>query len=342
MGRMAASIGLDEALRSTRRAVEIREELNFMGVGDRRALAELASSYATLGLVLGRKGDTSESLDAYRKSLSMQERIAALHPTDVGAQRTVMLALSHIGDTLGNSHMLNLGRYAEGAATYARVVEKARWLVSVDPADRKAKLDLAFALLRYGNTLRAAGRYKQAWVAMEEARLLLNRRIQQDPANSLLKQNRAFLHFQFAELHANEGRHALGLSRNQEAMAELQELIQADPREANNPRMLLECRLLHPELLAGAGQTAAAGAAALDLVSYLQQGNFTKSREPRLRALVARAYAAAAHYLPEREAELIQIAEATWAAVEKDGLLVPQTAADRETFRKRFPSLARR
>jgi eukaryotic-like serine/threonine-protein kinase len=272
MGRMAASIGLDEALRHTRRAVEIREELNFMGVGDRRALGELASSYATLGLVLGRMGKTGDSLEAYQKSLSMQERIASIYKSDVGAQRTVMLAMSHIGDTLGNSHMLNLGRFADGAAMYAKVVEKARWLVSVDPEDKKAKLDLAFALLRYGNTLRAAGRYRQAYEAMEEARILLDRRIQQDTANAVLKQNRAFLNFQFAELHANEGRHALGLSRNQEAMAELSELIQADPREANNPRMLLECRLLHPELLAGAGQPAAASAAAGELIAFLREG----------------------------------------------------------------------
>jgi hypothetical protein len=57
---------------------------------------------------------------------------------------------------------------------------------------------------------------------------------------------------------------------------------------------------------------------------------------------VARSYEVGAHHLPERETELLQLADAAWAEIEKDGLLVPQTAADRDAFRKRFAALARR
>ena len=127
------------------------------------------------GLVLARSGKTNKALEAYRKNLGMQERIAALKKDDVSVQRTVMIAMGHVGDTLGNANMINLGRYADAAAIYGKVVERARWLVPVDPGDKKAQLDLSFALLRYSNTLRPASDLPANLRAMNEARQLFER-----------------------------------------------------------------------------------------------------------------------------------------------------------------------
>jgi serine/threonine protein kinase len=322
LGRMVANVGVDEALRSAQRAVQIREELTFIGVGDRNTLGELGSSYATLGLVLARMGKTNEALEAYQKSLSMQERLAAMKTNDVASQRTVMIAMSHVGDTLGNSHMINLGRYAEGAAIYGKVVDKARWLVSVDPQDKKAQLDLAFGLLRWGNTLRAAADYDRAQRAMDESGQLLDKLHREDPDNSRLTQNLAFLQFQYAELYAARAQYAAAVAKNDQAVEVLGKLMKADARDAANPRMMLECMLLHPQLLASAGKTVEAVKAAQMLEHFAQTGMFTKSREPRVRALVARSFEVAAKAIPTREKELLARADAEWTRIENDGLLV--------------------
>lgn len=336
MGRMAAVIGVEEALKSAERAVQIREELNFMGVGDLGTLGELASSYATLGLVQARMGKTNEALVAYQKSLLMQERIGAAKPNNVSAQRTIMIAMSHVGDTLGNSHMLNLGRFDESAAIYAKVVEKARWLVSVDPRDKKAQLDLSFALLRYGNVQRAAGQPEKALETMREARQLLEQLHKEDPTNSRLEQNLASLHYQFAELFADQQKWDKGLASNHAAITLSQQLLKADPREAISARLLLECDVMELRLLAGANRTEEAARAAEQLAAYATASQFTKSKEPRLRGVVAKAFEQAAPFLPGRAKGLLARAEAEWGGMEKEGLLIPVLAAERASFRKRL------
>lgn len=322
LGRMVANIGVDDALRATQRAVQIREELNFMGVGDRRALGELGSSYATLGLVLARMGKTAEALEAYKKSLLVQERVAAMKPNDVGAQRTVMIAMSHVGDTLGNAHMISLGRYAEAAVIYAKVVEKARWLVSVDPGDKKAQVDLSFGLLRYGNVLRAAGDRAGALRAMNESRALLEELSAADLGNARLQQNLASLEYQYAELFRDTREPAKAIEFARAAIARSRKLTQTDTRDAVSARLILSCHLLLPSLLASAGKPAEATEAALELERLAQSGTFTKSKEPRLRADVVKSFETAAQYVPQRAAALLQRAAAEKAAIEKEGLAI--------------------
>ena len=338
LGRMVAVVGVDEAFRSAERAVKIREELNFMGVGDRSALSELGSSYATLGLVLARSGKTNEALEAYQKSLGMQERIASFKKDDVSAERIVMIAMSHVGDTLGNSNMINLGRFTEAAATYSKVVEKARWLVSVDPGDKKAQLDLSFALLRYSNTLRAAGDLPASLRAMNEARGLFERLRTEDPGNTRLEQNLSALYQQYAELYAEQKQWEQAIKNSDAALEISERLLKADPRDAASARQILENFMIRPRLFDGAGRKEEASGAAARLESYAQSGLFTKSKEPRLRSIVARAFEIASHYIPARSKELLGRSDAEWAAMEKEGLLIPAMAAERDSFRKRLAS----
>jgi serine/threonine protein kinase len=336
LGRMVATTGVDEALRATQRSVQIREELNFMGLGDRKALGELASSYATLGLVQARMGKTNEALGAYTKSLGMQEKLAAIKNDDISAQRTVMIAMSHVGDTLGNSHMINLGRYAEAAGIYGKVVKKARWLVAVDPGDKKAQVDLSFGLLRYSNTLRAAGELPAALRTMNEARELMEKLIAEDPGNTRLAQNLASLHNLYAESYSDRREWDKAIGHNITAVSMAQKMLKSDPRDASSARLILECFLLQPRLLAITGKREEAAEAAAKLEHFASSGVFTKSKEPRLRSLVAKAFEIASQHLPARSQALLARSQAEWAAMEKEGLSIPALAAERDSFRKRL------
>jgi len=336
LGRMVAIIGVEEGLRSTERAVQIREELNFIGVGSRAGLGELGSSYATLGMVKARMGKTGEALAAYQKSLAMQERLASMKKDDVATQRTVMIAMSHVGDTLGNSHMINLGRFKEAAAIYERVVEKARWLVSVDRSDKKAQVDLSFGLLRYGNTLLSAGDAPAGLRAMTEARQLLESLIQDDPGNARLAQNLASLVLQFGEMYASSKQWDKAVSHTNEAVRQARIILKADPRDTITSRLILECFMVLPEMNESAGRTEAAVQSAIDLERHAQAGVFTRSKEPRVRSLVAKAFETVARYIPARSKELLERSDAEWAAMEKEGLMVPALVAERDGFRKRL------
>jgi len=336
LGRMVAIIGVEEGLRSTERAVQIREELNFIGVGSRAGLGELGSSYATLGMVKARMGKTGEALAAYQKSLAMQERLASMKKDDVATQRTVMIAMSHVGDTLGNSHMINLGRFKEAAAIYERVVEKARWLVSVDRSDKKAQVDLSFGLLRYGNTLLSAGDAPAGLRAMTEARQLLESLIQDDPGNARLAQNLASLVFQFGEMYASSKQWDKAVSHTNEAVRQARIILKADPRDTITSRLILECFMVLPEMNESAGRKEAAVQSAIDLERHAQAGVFTRSKEPRVRSLVAKAFETVARYIPARSKELLERSDAEWAAMEKEGLMVPALVAERDGFRKRL------
>jgi len=336
LGRMVAIIGVEEGLRSTERAVQIREELNFIGVGSRAGLGELGSSYATLGMVKARMGKTGEALAAYQKSLAMQERLASMKKDDVATQRTVMIAMSHVGDTLGNSHMINLGRFKEAAAIYERVVEKARWLVSVDRSDKKAQVDLSFGLLRYGNTLLSAGDAPAGLRAMTEARQLLESLIQDDPGNARLAQNLASLVFQFGEMYASSKQWDKAVSHTNEAVRQARIILKADPRDTITSRLILECFMVLPEMNESAGRKEAAVQSAIDLERHAQAGVFTRSKEPRVRSLVAKAFETVARYIPARSKELLERSDAEWAAMEKEGLMVSALVAERDGFRKRL------
>jgi tetratricopeptide (TPR) repeat protein len=206
----------------------------------------------------------------------------------------------------------------------------------VDPGDKKAQLDLSFALLRYSNTLRAAGDLAASLRAMNEARQLFDRLHAEDPGNTRLEQNLASLHHQYSELFVEQRQWEQAVSNNNAAVAISERLLRADPRDAASARMLLECFMLRPRMFAGAGRQAEAIAAATKLEGFAQSGLFAKSKEPRLRSVVARAFEIVAQYVPARSKELLARSEAEWAAMEKEGLLVPALAAERDSFRKRL------
>ena len=221
--------------------------------------------------------------------------------------------------------MINLGRYKEAAAIYGQVVAKARWLVSVDPNDIKAQVDLSFGLLRYGNTLLSAGEPEAGLRAMAESRQLLEKLTKDDPGNARLAQNLAALNFQYGEMYSNLKQWDRAISHTSDALRRARATLKADPRDTTSARLILECFLLLPELHAGAGRKADAAQAAIELERHAQTGLFTRSKEPRVRSLAAKAFEIVARHIPARSREL----------------LVPALAVERDAFRKRLAAARR-
>jgi serine/threonine protein kinase len=324
LARASASIGLDDALTSARRAVEIREELTFMGVTNRQRLAQLGSSYATLGIVLNRKGKVEEGLKAFYQNVGIQERLAKESPDDAQRQRTMMIALSHIGDTLGSQDGLHLGRTAEGAAAYARVVEIARWLVSVDPQDKKARLDLGFALLRSSTAYKTNKERDKSLRAMEEARRLMEDLVRSDPENGRLSENVAFLRYMLADDAMARSNFKLALDHVMAAESKLSELVRKDPKDNDRARMLLECYVIYPRILLKLNMAEEARKIAVTTENYAANARFRTSNSPRVRTLVVRALlSAGAAHGGDKEREILRRAETEMKRIETDGITGP-------------------
>lgn len=324
LARASASVGLDSALASAQRAVQIREELTFMGVTNRQRLAQLGSSYATLGIVLSRKGKVEDALKAYQQNVGIQERLAKEMPDDAQRQRVLMIAQSHIGDTLGSQDGLHLGRTAEGAAAYSRVVEIARWLVSVDPLDKKARLDLGFALLRASTAYKTNKERDKALRSLEEARRLIDDLLKSDPENARLAENAAYLRYMLADDAMAREKWPLALEHAMAAVSQLSLLTRKDPKDNDRARMLLECYVIYPRILVKLGKTAEANKFAETTEAYALDAKFAKSNSPRVRTLVVRALmSAGAAYGGDKERELLQRAEAEMKRIESDGITGP-------------------
>ncbi len=142
----------------------------------------------------------------------------------------------------------------------------------------------------------------------------------EDPGNTRLTQNLSALHFQYGELYADMREWDKAARSIREAVAMSRGILKGDPRDTVSARLVLECLVLLPPVLAAGGKQQEAKVMAAELARYAQAGMFTKSKEPRIRAAVAKAFVVAAEQLPAEEKELVARAEAEWAEMEKEGL----------------------
>src|SRR5262249_49723886 len=110
----------------------------------------IAASHARMGGIQAELGHRQQALESYRAAVSVREDISRGAPNDVHALHELMLAYSHVGDTLGNPAYDNFGDEAGARAADAKMVEAARKLQEADPNDVRAMSDYGIALLRLG------------------------------------------------------------------------------------------------------------------------------------------------------------------------------------------------
>ena len=136
---------------------------------DPECLLRLAENYSLLGTLAGRKGQTRESLANHLKSVALREQAIAVRPNDVTAQRDLMMAYGHIGDTMGSPFLFNLGDPRGAREYYGKAVKIAEAMVATDPSDKQARIDLGIALTRIGTVLEAPGQVAESLAALNRA-----------------------------------------------------------------------------------------------------------------------------------------------------------------------------
>ena len=149
LARMRQQSGdLSRAAEETSTAIPLLKKLTELRPDNREDLANLASSHARLGAIQAELGRKDEALSSYREGVTALENILKRFPDKLQSRHELMLAYSHVGDTLGNPAYDNFGDEAGAREAYAKMAEIAEALQRMDPGDVRATSDYGIALLR--------------------------------------------------------------------------------------------------------------------------------------------------------------------------------------------------
>ncbi len=172
------------ARQAAEEATGIAERLLKLQPSSQESLDFLASSQNSLASAYRAAGDLDLSVQTYRASLQIREKLVREHPELTNYRRQLLITYGHLGDAFGPPSASGLGRLPESVEAYEKAAEIAGWILQHDPQDRKAWFDLVAADLRTAASLleEPDGAAKAlACLTREEPRL--SNLIKEDPAN---------------------------------------------------------------------------------------------------------------------------------------------------------------
>lgn len=101
------------------------------------------------------RGDIEAAVLLYRTALAGFQRLAGLPKAGQRERRRLMAAHLSLGALFGDSQIPNLGQTSDAIDQTRAGLDIAERLERADPANRTAKLDLAYTVAQYGRVLRA-------------------------------------------------------------------------------------------------------------------------------------------------------------------------------------------
>jgi len=151
LARMRQQSGdLGRAVKELGDGIRLLEQVSAARPGEYETRTNIAASHARMGAIQAELGHRQQALESYRAALSVREEVSRNAPNDVYALHELMLAYSHVGNTLGNPAYDNFGDEAGARVSYGKMEEAACRLREADPNDVRAMSDYGIALLRVG------------------------------------------------------------------------------------------------------------------------------------------------------------------------------------------------
>jgi tetratricopeptide (TPR) repeat protein len=191
-----------------------------------------------MGGVLAAMGRREAALENYWRKVAIAEDLCRLEPVNAQYRRGLMLAYSHIGDTLGNPNLDSFGDAAGALAAYSKMAAAAKLLYDADPDDQRAVTDYAISLMRIANALPA----RQASEKIErfrQSRDLFERVAKSSPSNVTNAINKSFVEAQMGDLLLAQGNHQGAVGSYEQAIATSEALLAADPAQLPPQRLLV-------------------------------------------------------------------------------------------------------
>jgi eukaryotic-like serine/threonine-protein kinase len=287
LGRLRQQSGdLSQAATEIASGIRLLKQLASVRPDERETLSNIAVSQARLGAIQADLGHREEALESYREGVIRQEELNRRFPNDVHAQRELMLAYSHVGDTLGNPAYDNVGDEAGARAAYSRMVEVARHLHEADPADVRAMGDYGIAQLRLGIVSPPA----EKKTILQRAHDFLGRATMRNPQDSSNRMHKAWTEVELGDASLIAGDRAGAVRYYQMAITTLQTTPVANADSASERWFVTAAGKLAAEYVHLRDRAAAESALdkALELASHIERE--TPPSSVTVRSIAARAW----------------------------------------------------
>jgi tetratricopeptide (TPR) repeat protein len=224
---------MTSALETSQRLLELRQGLVQRDPANTAWRESLAGAEAEVSMSLQRMGRPADALPHARSALAVRERQAAEQTGTVGAQRSLILAYSHVADVLGNPTMPSLGDSAGAIELYRKMTSVAERLLAADASDRRAKLDMANCLLRLGSALVASPDRHEGIARLQQSEQLMRDIVAAEPKNNRVKVTLAFVHGRLGDALDSSGRSAEAIEQFDQAIRVSMDVLAADPKEGS-------------------------------------------------------------------------------------------------------------
>ena len=215
-----------------RRALSYLDSLAAEAGSDVSLQRELAEAYARIGEVQGgvgraNLGRATASLDSYRKSLALRERIATLMPSDPGALDEVARAHRPVGALLD--------RMGEGKASlehFQKAVAIHEQLLASRPGDAQLQVALAASYQGMGDTLATLEDWPRVLELRQRALPLFRQAAQSAPQSAESQRSLALANKRLGAIEAKLKRYPEGLEAYRQALAIDEARLAADPNNS--------------------------------------------------------------------------------------------------------------
>jgi tetratricopeptide (TPR) repeat protein len=252
------------ALVSYRKATASREALSRRNSSSDLEM-EMGRSYRGLGDILEQKGDIAGTVQNYRRSLSIFEKLATALPTEFSVQDELARAYETLGDGLAR----NADSDAERLGYYQKALPIRQKLLAQKAGDRKLRRSVALTFLKVGATSDpikpdAVGNIKRS-IAMLEG---LSK---EDPNNERARREVGYAYYQLGNTLLQARDFTAALESRRKAFTIRQEIADEDPK---NVQARFDLAVAHGDLaeaLSATGNTSDALGHARQSLSLLQQ-----------------------------------------------------------------------
>jgi tetratricopeptide (TPR) repeat protein len=168
--------------RAARRCLGLAERLVTLAPANLEYRDGAATAHNALGQVLQAGPALSEAIDHYDASIRIREQLVAESPNNLEFKRELMVSYGDLGDVLGYQTGRSVGDEAGAAAAFQKAIVIAEWARGKDPADHRARYDVAAARLRLGAVeAEKSSMIKDARAQLRQAQQICNRLLSEDP-----------------------------------------------------------------------------------------------------------------------------------------------------------------
>jgi non-specific serine/threonine protein kinase/serine/threonine-protein kinase len=254
----------DGALASYRKALAIRAKVK----GDDGALdatMELGRSYRALADIFEQKGDITQSVNNYRRSLSIFEQLATKYPSEFSVRDELARAHETLGD--GLERVANTA--SDRLDNYRAALSMREKLLGEQPSNSKMRRSVGVTLLKIG----AADDAKKpgALESIKRGIGILENLSAKNPDNERARRDVGHGYYQLGNTLMRAGDYPAALESRRKAFAIRQEIAAQDPKNAQALFDLADAHSDLSEAITATGASAEALDQAQQALSILQK-----------------------------------------------------------------------